>query len=120
MVQFPDIEPGSMAERTVTIEQRHTVTHTGAAVLSTPMMISLMESVANDLVQPRLPAEHVTVGFEVHVRHRAPALLGTKVTAWARLLEVDGCKLLFEVRAQQGDKVIGEGLHRRTIIERAG
>jgi predicted thioesterase len=30
--------------------------------------------------------------------------------------EADGRKLLFEVRVTAGDKVIGEGQHRRTII----
>ncbi|MBZ5496718.1 MAG: hypothetical protein LAP85_09965 [Acidobacteriia bacterium] len=58
--------------------------------------------------------------YEVHVRHEAPALLGTEVTACARLLEADGRRLLFEVRVLQGNQVIGERLHRRSIIKAAG
>ncbi len=120
MTEYPHLEPGMAADRTVTVGATHVVSHTGTQVLSTPMMISLMESVANDLVLPRLPAGHVTVGFEVHIKHRAPAFLGTEVKVSARLLEVDGPKLLFEVGALQGERVIGEGIHRRTIVRKAG
>lgn len=84
------------------------------------MMISLMESVANDLIRSLLPAGFVTVGYEVSVKHKAPAFSGTRVTAKSKLLEADRTKLLFEVCVMQEDKVIGEGLHRRTIIKVAG
>ena len=117
MSDFPGIERGLTAERTLIIEERHTVSHTGMPVLSTPNMISVMESVANDLVLPLLPPGFVTVGYEVHVRHKAPAALGAQVTASVRLLEVDGRRLLFEVQVMQGESIIGEGLHRRTIIK---
>jgi predicted thioesterase len=39
----------------------------------------------------------VTVGDEVSVKHKAPALGGTKVTAKSKRLEADGRKRLFEV-----------------------
>ena len=120
MGEFPCIEAGLSAERKVIVEEKHTVSHTGIPVLSTPMMISLMEVVANDLVQPLLPPGFVTVGYEVHVKHKAPARLGAHVTVAAKLVEADGRKLLFEVRLLQAEKVIGEGLHRRTIIKAAG
>lgn len=81
------------------------------------MMISMMENLAYSLTQGSLPPGFTTVGYEVNVKHKAPAILGANVTVWARLLEADGRKLLFEVRVSQGDKVIGEGLHRRTIIQ---
>jgi fluoroacetyl-CoA thioesterase len=114
------LKPGLTAERTVAVEEKMTVSHTGRPVLSTPMMISLMESVANDLVQPLLPAGMVTVGYEVHVKHKAPAFPGEGVRVSAELLEVNGRRLLFEVRVLQGDRPIGEGRHRRTIIQAAG
>ncbi len=69
-----------------------------------------------DLVQPLLPPGWTTVGFEVHVRHKKPASLGVSVTVFCKLLEVDGRKLLFEVRVTEGDTLIGAGTHRRTII----
>jgi predicted thioesterase len=67
------------------------------------MMISLMESVANNLIQPLLPAGFVTVGYEVSVKHKSPALSGTKGTAKSERLEADGRKLLFEMCVMQED-----------------
>ncbi len=116
-MNFDKIQPGLNAECTITVERRHTVSHTKTPVLSTPMMISMMENVAKDLTQDLLPAGFTTVGYEVNVKHKAPAGLGSEVKVWTRLVEADGRKLLFEVRVSQGDKIIGEGLHRRTIIQ---
>ena len=79
-----------------------------------------MEPVANDLIQPLLRAGLVTIGDEVSVKHKAPALSRTKERTKSKLFEADGRKLLFEVCVIQGDKVIGEGLHRRPLIKVAG
>ncbi len=114
---FVNVLPGLNCESERVVEDRHVVTHTGISVLSTPMMISMMERVCMDLIQPLLPPGWTTVGFEVHVRHKAPAGLGTSVTVFCRLIEVDSRKLLFEVRVGAGDKLIGTGTHRRTIIQ---
>jgi fluoroacetyl-CoA thioesterase len=116
MSEFDDIRPGMIAQHRVTVAERHTITHTKVPVLSTPMMISLMERVCKDLVQPLLPSGFITVGYEVHVKHKAAAPLGTEVNVSCKLLEADGRKLLFEVRVTVGDKIIGEGTHRRTIV----
>lgn len=116
MTTFESIKPGLAFERTVTVDQNRCVAHTKIPVLSTPMMIDLMEGVCKDLAQSLLPSGFITVGFEVHVKHKAAATIGAQVKSWCKVLEVDGRKLLFEVRVSEGDKVIGEGQHRRTII----
>ncbi len=116
MQTFDSIKPGMTSERTVTIDESLVITHTKVPVLSTPKMIDLMEGVCKDLVQSHLPPEYITVGYEVHIRHKAAALLGAQVKTWCKVLEAEGRKLLFEVRVTEGDKVIGEGQHRRTII----
>lgn len=120
MRDFDQLKPGMTAERQLAVEERLTVSHTGTPVLSTPMMISLMEKVAMNLAQEHLPSGFTTVGYEVSVRHKAPAGIGAALTIWCRLVEVDGRKLLFEVRATEGEKIVGEGLHRRTIIQVIG
>jgi fluoroacetyl-CoA thioesterase len=116
MSNFEKMKPGITAESLFTVDERHSVKFTKVPVLSTPMMISLMEGVCKDLIQGLLPAEFVTVGYEVHVKHKAGAAVGSQVNIWCRLLEVEGRKLLFEVRVTEGDRIIGEGTHRRTII----
>lgn len=116
MSGFENIKPGLTAERLVPVGEKLVVTHTKVPVLSTPMMISLMESVCKDLVQELLPPGFTTVGYEVHVRHKAAASIGSQVRVWCNVLEADGRKLLFDVRVTEGEKLIGEGQHRRTII----
>jgi fluoroacetyl-CoA thioesterase len=116
MSTFENIKAGLSAERAVTIDESLSVTHTKVPMLSTPKMIDLMEGVCKNLVQELLPPEFITVGYEVHIKHKAAAPIGTVVKTWCKVLEVDGRRLLFEVRVTAGDKVIGEGQHRRTII----
>jgi predicted thioesterase len=116
MSEFENIKPGLTSEQIVTVNEALVVTHTKMPVLSTPMMIGLMEGVAKDLIEGLLPAGFITVGYEVHIKHKAAAALGSQVKSWCKLLEADGRKLLFEVRVTEGEKIIGEGRHRRTII----
>jgi len=116
MATFENIRPGLSAERIVTVDEAHCVTHTKVPMLSTPKMIDLMEGVCKDLAQGLMPPDFITVGYEVHIRHKAAAPIGTQIKSWCKVLEVDGRKLLFEVRVTAGEKVIGEGQHRRTII----
>ena len=89
-------------------------------VLSTPGMITMMESAAAALVQPELPQGHATVGFEVCVKHVGGALEGAECVAHARLREViDERKLRFDVEVREGERTIGVGTHERRVIERS-
>lgn len=117
METFEKIKAGLSFERISVIDEKMTTDFTKVPVLSTPMMIQLMEIVCKDLVQELLPSGFTTVGYEVHVKHKAPAFLGSEVKTWCNLIESNGRKLQFEVRVSEGEKVIGEGQHRRTIIQ---
>jgi len=120
MPDFENIKPGLTLDRSVTVDENLCVTHTKVPVLSTPKMIDLMEGVSKGLIERMLPTGFITVGYEVHVKHKAAAPVGTQVKASCKLLEVDGRKLLFEVRVTAGDTIIGEGQHRRTIVPYSG
>ena len=56
----------------------------------------------------------------MNVRHIAPADIGATVTASAELLEVDRNRLTFRVEAHEGERKLGEGTHRRAIINLDG
>ncbi|MEE8349847.1 MAG: thioesterase family protein [Acidobacteriota bacterium] len=116
MKPFDEIPPGITREQALQVQAEHVVSPAGIQVLSTPMMIRFMELNSADLIRPLLPAGLASVGYEVYVRHKAPAFLGAEITVWTKLLEADGRKLLFEVRVSEGEKLIGEGTHRRTIV----
>ena len=81
-------------------------------------MISLMERAAFQAIQDYLEEGQTSVGYEVNVRHLAPADIGATITAHAELTEIDRNRLTFKVEAYEGDRKIGEGMHRRAIINR--
>lgn len=88
-----------------------------ADVFSTPAMIGLMEGTCVRLVAPFLDENEQTVGIHVDVRHMAPTKIGQSVTVTAELLEVKDNKLRFAVSAANDNDVkIGEGTHRRALI----
>jgi fluoroacetyl-CoA thioesterase len=110
--------PGLKAELVVTVDDKLVVKHMGGeGVLSTPSMIGLMERAGIQAVQAHLPEGHTTVGFEVNVKHFGATPKGQKVTVKAELLEIDGRKLRFKVEAHDEDKKVGEGTHRRAIVQ---
>ena len=88
----------------------------GKGVFATPAMIGLMEGASHKAVEDLLLDGQTTVGYEVHVRHLASAAPGSTVTITSRLTEVNGNKLRFEVLCEQGDKLIGTGMHKRAIV----
>ena len=109
------ITPGLKGERQVLVCEHNVAGHVDK--FSTPAMIGLMEQAAIQAVHEFLDAEQTSVGFEVNVRHLAPADIGATITAHAELIEIDRNRLTFRVDAYEGDRKIGEGSHRRAIIE---
>lgn len=116
-----ELRVGTQAERRFRVVEEMLASVVGSGrveVLSTPSMIALMEVVAESLVADKLPEGTISVGTRVCVRHRAPAWLGEEVTVRARLKEVSGRKLVFEVECLKEGSVIGEGEHERYVVER--
>jgi fluoroacetyl-CoA thioesterase len=99
------------------VDERLITMHVGGrGVFATPAMIGLMEGASHKAVEDLLPEGHTTVGYEVHVRHLAPAPPGSTVVVTSRVSEVRDNKLVFEVECRLGDKVIGTGTHKRAIV----
>lgn len=88
-------------------------------VFGTPMMIYAMEVAAAEVMGPFLPAGHISVGIEVSVRHLAATPLGDQVRASARVVEIKGNLVKFEVEARDSHQLIGSGTHTRAAIETA-
>lgn len=87
-------------------------------VLSTPAMIALMEQAATELVDQNVPADQTSVGISINVKHNAPTPIGLKLRAEASIIDVDGRKIIFEVKAFDERGEIGEGIHERFIVDR--
>ncbi|MBH5386050.1 thioesterase family protein [Bradyrhizobium diversitatis] len=113
------VTTGMTAEKLVTVTPEMTVGHVVPGmpeVYGTPMMILHMEIAAGSAVQPFLPAGHVSVGMMVNIRHLAATPVGRTVRATARVIAIDARSVLFEVEAWEGDRKIGDGTHRRGVV----
>ncbi|MGO9361694.1 MAG: thioesterase family protein [Xanthobacteraceae bacterium] len=122
MIPSGDIAVGISAERSVTVTEDLTVAHFVAdmpKVYATPMMILLMEMASGAAISPHLPHGFVSVGMEVNVRHLAATPVGRVVRAVARVSRVEARSVWFDVEAFDGDRRIGEGTHRRGLVEAA-
>ena len=87
-------------------------------VFATPYMIALMEEASQRSVAPFLEEGQSTVGTKLSVSHDAATPLGMKVWAESLLTEIDGRRLVFEVRAFDECGPIGQGTHERFIIKK--
>ena len=120
---FDDVQPGLEGRIERVIDASLLTAHVGGAGLfATPSMIQLMELASHAAVEPRLPEGHTTVGYEICVRHVAPANQGDAIVVTARLDEVKGNRLHFTVQCSkvEDEQLIGSGTHRRAIIPSLG
>jgi fluoroacetyl-CoA thioesterase len=116
------LEPGLLGfcERVVTQEMTLAqVDPRLPAVFSTPSMIGMMEMASSHAVRRALPEESITVGVRIEVDHLKAVAAGVTVIANARLVEVEGRRLIFEVEARSGSEIIGRGRIFHRIVDHA-
>jgi len=89
-------------------------------VYGTPFMILLMEIASGRAIKAHLPDGFVSVGSHVDVRHLAPTPVGRRVVATSRVIEKTRSSVLFAVEARDGERLIGEGKHRRGVVDGRG
>jgi fluoroacetyl-CoA thioesterase len=105
------LAPGLSGEvvREVTDEiTAHAMGSGGVRVFGTPAMIMLMEQAALTAVEPYLAEGQL-----------AATPVGMRVTVRARLVEVDGRRLTFDVEAEDEREPVGQGRHERFVVDRA-
>jgi len=110
---------GMTAEKAVTVTAEMTIGHFVAQmpqVYATPMMILHMEMASGAAIASYLPDGFVSVGMDVKVRHLAATPVGRTIRAISRVVKIDPKSVVFEVEAWDGDRKIGDGTHRRGIV----
>jgi fluoroacetyl-CoA thioesterase len=119
MDALDNITIGMTAEKAVTVTSAMTVGHFVARmpqVYATPMMILHMEMASGSAIASHLPEGFISVGMDVKVRHLAATPVGHTVRAISRVIKVDPKSVVFEVEAWDGGRKIGDGTHRRGIV----
>ena len=91
----------------------------GLDVFATPCMTAMMENAAYALLQRELPEGKSSVGTKLDVFHVSPSPVGMPVRAVAEVTEVsgDGRTVAVHVAAYDDAGLIGEGSHRRAVID---
>jgi predicted thioesterase len=110
---------GMTAEKTVTVTSEMTIGHFVADmpwVYATPMMILHMEMASGSAIASHLPEGFVSVGMDVEVRHLAATPIGRIIRAISCVIKIDARSVVFEVEAWDRDRKIGDGTHRRGIV----
>jgi predicted thioesterase len=79
-------------------------------------MIMEMELACVDAVREHLGEGESSVGFHVDVKHLAPAPADSEVITTAKLVDIDGRKLRFQVDTRFGEILVGTGIHRRAVV----
>ncbi len=113
------METGMTNTETISVTQELTAKAMGSGeleVLATPAMCALMEKASMNLVSPYLEEGQTTVGTALNIKHTAATPVGMEIKAESRLSEIDGRRLVFELRAYDGTGEIGTGTHERFIV----
>lgn len=120
------IIPGLTHRESMVVAPRHAVPHVtpdwaGFAdmppVLATAMMVGFIENTCILALRPHLPPGQCSLGIHVDVSHIAPTPVGATITAQVELITVEGRRLEFLVSCRNEIGLIGEGRHRRAIID---
>jgi predicted thioesterase len=90
----------------------------GVDVLSTPMLVQLIEDAAMQCLAPVLQPGEVSVASYVDVQHIAPTPVGLILRTEVEIINVDGDRINFAVAAFDEREKVAEGTHERFLIDR--
>ena len=115
-----EVRIGATKERAITVDSNQTTSFLweGENVLSTPSMIMEMEETCRLLLKEQFvpDPEWDSVGTIVDIRHLAATPVGTEVFLKAKVVSIEGRRVMFEVEARDRLERVGEGRHERFII----
>ena len=114
--------PGLEAAFRYTVTGADTAAAVGSGevpVLATPLVLALAERATVAAVAGALEAGATTVGTRVELDHLAPSPVGAEVAVHAVLERVEGRRLQFAVRLDEGDRPVARGLVTRVVVDAA-
>lgn len=114
-----ELTVGMTGESSTLVEQADTALEVGSGsllVYATPCMVALMEGAACEAIDACMPEGKTSVGTELSITHLSATPVGVQVRAEALLTAIDGNTLSFQITAYDEAGKIGEGTHKRVII----
>ena len=114
------LEAGMKGRQELMVTKENSASAVGSGLLdvfATPAMVALMEKTAWISIADALGEGEGTVGTKLEIAHSAATPVGMKVWCESELVEVDGRRLVFEVKCFDEKGEIGGGRHERFIIK---
>jgi fluoroacetyl-CoA thioesterase len=119
MVNLSDLKIGLKGSAEIVVGEEHTAPRIGSGrvhVLATPVMINVMEAAALVAIEHLLPIGHQSLGTHLNVGHYAATPVGMRLRATAQVTKIDGRNIEFAVAAFDDKEQVGDGTHRRVVV----
>lgn len=91
----------------------------GVDVLSTPMLLQLVEDAAMQCIAPTMDAGQISLATYVDLAHLAPTPVGFIVRTEVEVIKFDGRRVEFAFSAFDEREKIAEGTHERYLTDRS-
>ena len=91
----------------------------GVDVLSTSMLVQLVENAAIACIEPMLDDRSVSLGTHVDLEHHKPVPVGFIVRTEVEIVMIDGPRISFAVQVFDEQEAVAEGTHERYVIDKA-
>jgi fluoroacetyl-CoA thioesterase len=113
------LRPGAAKTNRLTVDRERTISFMGdeGRVYATPSLIRDVERTCRELLLDHADAGEESVGMEIALRHLAPTLVDMEVEITARVVAVDGRKVMFEVSAKDEVEPIATSTHTRFVVD---
>ena len=114
------IEVGTTREAEQEVTRDLTAAQVGSGslrVYATPAMVLFIERTCSRMLEEVLPEGQSSVGVHLGIRHLAPTPLGDSVRLEARVEQAEGNLITFAVSLRDSKEQVGEGEHRRAVID---
>jgi len=115
----PTLKPGLTTTKTITVDEPRVISFMGddCRVYATPRIISDLEYTCRNFLLEHLDPGEDSVGTKINWEHVGPALLGAEVTISVTLVGVDGRRMSFEAKVDEGAEAVARGTHERFIVD---
>jgi fluoroacetyl-CoA thioesterase len=117
----PSLRPGISRTNRIAVGRERTIGFMGeeARTYATPSMILDIEHTCRELILEHADAGEDSVGTEVAIKHLAPTLMGMTVEITARVMSVEGRKVVFDAAVRDELDNVGAGSHTRFVVDKA-
>jgi predicted thioesterase len=112
------LKVGLMTTNRITVDRGRTIDFMGdeGRVYATPELVRDVENTCRNFLLGHLDEGEDSVGTRVELDHVAPTLLDMWVEITAKVVEVEGRRVVFEISARDPVEEVARGRHARFVV----